>query len=162
MDETTEYVLDFSVPQGPTGPTGPNPPLCYVEYYDTNTASRNFLIEKSKILNSNGEFSIENNTTVIVNPGTYEITFCGQVEVSGDFQLIIMTAVYEDLGNSYTQLIGNLVVALPPGIKFTNFSQTQFITFDKSKKLIVYISNNNSVTATAKLCTLILKKVETD
>lgn len=158
MDKT-EFVLDFSIPQGATGPTGPNPPLCYVDYITSSTSGRNFLLKDSTILNANGEFTIENNSTIVVNPGTYEITFCGHIEVGGDFQYAIMTALYEDLGSGYTQPIGNMTISLPSGIKFTQFSQTQLVTFNNTKKLIVYLSNNNSVTATVKLCTLILKKV---
>ena len=73
MDEATEFILDFQIPQGPTGPTGPNPPMCYVDYNTSNNTNR-LSIKNTNIFHSNGEFATNNNE-LVVNSGTYEITF---------------------------------------------------------------------------------------
>ena len=54
--EETEYVLNFSVPQGPTGPTEPNYPTCYINY-NTANGGKNHTINSVKTIHSNGVFT---------------------------------------------------------------------------------------------------------
>ncbi len=162
MDEKASFVLDFSIPQGPTGPCGPNPPACYIDYAVNNNG--NILsIKNSKIFNSNGEFAISGNT-VTITPGTYEITFCGKIDVSQDFQSNIRVALHEDLGGGYSQIFNDMEFILPKGTTCMQFSETKLMTVDKQKKILALVSNNNAITitVTVSMGSLILKKIVTN
>lgn len=158
MDQNSaEYILDFIIPTGATGPTGPNPPLCYIDYNTSNNNS-GLSIQDSKIYNSNGEFSV-NDDTLTVAQGTYEITFCGKIDVSGDFKNSIVVSLHELLGGGYSQPVSGMMIILPSGMTCMQFSETKLIHFDNTKNIVALVSNNNSVTATVSLGSLILKKI---
>lgn len=152
-----EYVLDFLVPQGPTGPEGPNLPICYVDY-NTSTNGKKLSIKDSKILNSNGDFSINGNV-LSVNAGIYEITFCGRMDVKEAFQNNIMVSLHENLGGGYSQPVSGMTMILAPGTNCMHFSETRIIHFTADEELFVMISNNNTASATVSMGSLILKKI---
>lgn len=155
INHDSEYKIDFVIPQGPPGP---NPPVCYIDY---GVSSNRFLtIKDYKIFNSNGEFSVSNNN-IIVEPGTYEITFCGRVDVNNDFESPITVALHEDLGSGFSQIVGDMSFVLQKGTKLLQFSETKLITFNNKKTLMAFVSNNNAVTVTVSMGSLILKKVLT-
>lgn len=159
MDKNANFVLDFSIPQGPTGPTGPNPPACYIDYAVSNN-NKNLAIEDYKIFNSNGEFSVNNNI-LSVEPGTYEITFCGKIDVNEDFQSNITVSLQEDLGGGFSQPINDMAIILSKGTKCMQFSETKLITFSNKKNIMTLISNNNAITVnvTVSMGSLIVKKI---
>lgn len=159
-DNTEDYVLNFVIPAGetgPTGPMGPKLPICYVNY-NTSNNDKNLTINNAEMFNSNGEFSV-NDDILTVNPGTYEITFCGKIEVKGTFQNNIMVALHESLGGGFSQPISGMIMILPTGTNCMHFSETRIINFDNTKNIFVIITNNNSVSATVSMGSLILKKI---
>lgn len=157
MDEATEFILDFQIPQGPTGPTGPNPPMCYVDYNTSNNTNR-LSIKNTNIFHSNGEFATNNNE-LVVNSGTYEITFCGKIEVSGDFKNNIMVSLQESLGGGYSQPIDGMTITLPSGTACMHFSETRILNFTNTTDIVVIITNQNASPVTVSMGTLILRKI---
>lgn len=154
-----EYVLNFSIPQGPTGPEGPNLPICYVNY-NTVTNPKRLSIKDTKMFHTNGEFSV-NGDLLSVQPGTYEVTFCGRIDVNQDFQSNIMVALQESLGGGYSQPVSGMTMVLAPGMNCMHFSETRIITLSDAEDIFVIVSNNNaiSISTTVSMGSLILKKI---
>ena len=157
MNESTEFVLDFSLPQGPTGPTGPNPPICYIDYNTSNNINK-LSIKNSKIFNSNEDFSVNGNALTIKS-GTYEITFCCKIEASGTFQYYVMVSLLESLGGGYNQPIDGMTMVMPQGTECMHFSETRIIDFNDEEDIVVIITNNNPISVTISMVSLILKKI---
>lgn len=154
------YVLDFLIPQGPTGPVGPNLPVCYVDY-NTATNPKRLSIKETKMFHANGEFSVTGDT-LSVHAGTYEVTFCGKIDVNQDFQSNITVSLQESLGGGYFQPVTGMTMVLMPGTNCMHFSETRIITFNGPEDIVVIITNNNaiSVSATISMGSLLLKKIE--
>ena len=157
MNDTAELVLDFSIPQGPTGPMGPNPPMCYIDYNTSNNANK-LSIKDSKIFHSNGDFTVNGNALTIT-PGTYEVTFCGKIEINGSFQSTILVALQESLGGAFSQPIEGMTISLPPGTSCMHFSETRVISFNDIENIKVIITNHNASPVTVSMGSLTMKKI---
>lgn len=134
---------------------GPKLPICYVNY-NTSNNDKNLTINNSEMFNSNGKFSV-NDDVLMVNPGTYEITFCEKIDVKGTFQNNIMVALHESLGGGFSQPIGGMIMILQTGTNCMHFSETRIINLDNTKNIFIIITNNNSVSATISMASNIKK-----
>lgn len=155
--EEKEYVLNFSVPQGPTGPIGPNYPICYVNY-NTANGGKNLTINSVKTIHSNGEFTRDDNG-IYVEAGTYEITFCGKIEMNSTFQKDVSVAIQEDLGGGFSQPVEGMTVIMPTETLCMHFSETRILEFDDRTDLIIMLFNQNANPMVVSMGTLILKKL---
>ncbi len=155
--EGTEYILDFSVPQGPTGPMGPNYPICYVDYNTVN-GGKYLTIKSVKTIHSNGEFTRDDNG-IYVEAGTYEITFCGKMEMDSAFQKEVSVGIQEDLGGGYSSPIEGMKAIMPVGTLCMHFSETRILEFDDRTDLVIMLFNQNANPLVVSMGSLILKKI---
>ena len=91
--------------------------------------------------------------------GTYEITFCGKIEMNSAFQKDVSAAIQEDLGGGFSQPVEGMTVVMPTETLCMHFSQTRNLEFDDRTDLIIMIFNQNSNPIVVSMGALILKKL---
>ena len=159
MDSNGEYILDFVIPSGPTGPTGPAglSSLCYVNFEDTVSAG-DMATDTNIVLPLNStDYTIGSNTIRINQPGYYEITFCGKIDMNSANKEIDVKLIWDNSGVP-TQMPG-MSGQWKDGSQVIHFSQTSIYSFDKSIILSVLVSVNGTTTFNVGSVNLIIKKL---
>lgn len=159
MQSNGEYILDFVIPAGPTGPIGPSgiSSLCYANFNNA-TSVGNMTINTNIILPINSiDYTITSNTIHINQPGYYEITFCGKIDINTANKIIDVKLMCDKSGVT-TEMPG-MSGQWKDGSQVIHFSQTSIYQFDESVIFTVSVSTNGTTTFNVGSVNLIIKKL---
>lgn len=159
------FILDFTIPQGPTGPTGPNGPAnglnAYGGIYNFNAEKVN--VEKDRIIvlpldgtliSSATDYDEENSIT-IHNEGVYEISYSADITATADATITLLAMENNvDIASSGTEKIVK-------GGTTVHFSMNTIYPLEKDSVVNLNIISNSPTEVTInKNANLIVKEID--
>lgn len=159
--KSENYVIDFVIPSGEIGPTGPTGPgieqnICFISYgYKTSNGYLN--IESSRLIPTSSPNYIINGNKLTIEPGLYEITYCGSLKKTGSSQAAINLVTVSE--NGATTVLPDMGIYLGIESQSTYFSTTAIFEFPKNLDLYVQLSQLNATSIEADSVNVIIKKL---